>query len=343
MTERSKAKPKGWLITIGAAGLMLAVILALNLMAKNANRQYEIESAITLAPTMAPPTLFARATDTLLRNGSVGPEVKQLQERLKELKYYNTEVDGAYGPATKAAVQRFQEQHGLNPDGKAGPETMSLLYSASAQEHRVTPKPALPSSSGSLPLLVNKQKPLPEDYEPTDLVALKDTVPKDLMILKNPDVMAKREAVDALIQMIKAAQADGLEVWQVSEGYRTIARQQELFDEQVRIYMKDDGLTEEQARSATEKTVARPGTSEHHTGLAFDLTVPGYFFGDTPQAQWLEDHCWDYGFILRYTSNKEEITGFLPEPWHVRYVGKAEAQFMDQHNLALEEYLALYN
>ena len=194
MADRGKRGPNAWLITAGIASLMLIGILALSLMARNAGRQYELESAVTLAPTLAPPTLFARATDALLRSGSVGPEVKQLQERLRDLKYYDTEVDGVYGPATKAAVQRFQEQHGLNPDGKAGPETMRLLYSASAQELRVTPQPQLPGDRSALPLLVNKQKPLPEGYQPPDLVRIRDVMPDKLMILKNPDVTATRQA-----------------------------------------------------------------------------------------------------------------------------------------------------
>ena len=118
--------------------------------------------------------------------------------------------------------------------------------------------------------------------------------------------------------------------------------QKELFEAQVQRYIKEDSMSEEVARKSTEKTVALPGTSEHHTGLAFDLTVPDRHFGDTPQAQWLADHCWDHGFILRYTRAKESITGYLPEPWHVRYVGLAEAQFMKKHNLALEEYLKLF-
>ena len=191
-------------------------------------------------------------------------------------------------------------------------------------------------------MLINRTHAISQDAVPQDLVTLKDIVPKDLLILKDPEVRASRPAIEALVDMIQGAKAAGLDIWQVSEGYRSFARQQELFDAQVQTYMQDDELSEQNARKAAEKTVAAPGTSEHHSGLAFDLTVPGYFFGDTPQAKWLESHCWEYGFILRYTAKKEDITGYLPEPWHVRYVGTAHSLFMRDHDLALEEYLALY-
>ena len=67
--------------------------------------------------------------------------------------------------------------------------------------------------------------------------------------------------------------------------------------------------------------MADPGSSEHHTGLAFDITVAGTIFKGTEQQIWLHEHCWDYGFIIRYQEDKEKITGFLAECWHIRYVG----------------------
>lgn len=323
------------------AALLIGIFYLRN-RTEETNRVYAAEAAITPEPTIAPPAIYAKPTEALLRSGSVGVEVQQLQQKLKELGFYTAEVDGQFGGGTKTAVVRFQEQHGLNPDGMAGAETLAAIYSANAKQMVVTPKPALPSSGQDLPMLVNRTNPIPDGYTPRDLVALKDVVPKDMLILKDPDVRANRQAVEALVKMIRAAQADGQQVWQVSEGYRTAARQQELFEQQVQQLITDEQLSQESARKAAEQTVALPGTSEHHTGLAFDLTVPGRFFGDTPQAQWLENHCFEHGFILRYTANKEEITGFLPEPWHVRYVGEAHARFMEEHNLALEEYLALY-
>lgn len=341
MARKSRTSLMLPVVLIVMAAMLIGIFYLRN-KTDEANRVYAAEAAITPKPTIAPPAIYAKPTDALLRSGSVGVEVQQLQTKLKELGFYTGEVDGQFGGGTKTAVVRFQGQHGLNPDGMAGAETLAAVYSAGAKHMVVTPRPALPASGQDLPMLVNRTSSIPEGYTPRDLVALKDVVPRDMLILKDPDVRANRQAVEALVKMIRAAQADGQQVWQVSEGYRTPARQQELFNAQVQQLIKDEQLSEESARKAAEKTVALPGTSEHHTGLAFDLTVPGYFFGDTPQAQWLENHCFEHGFILRYTANKEEITGFLPEPWHVRYVGEAHARFMEEHNLALEEYLALY-
>ena len=92
------------------------------------------------------------------------------------------------------------------------------------------------------------------------------------------------------------------------------------------------------------------GHSEHHTGLAFDTITPEYHrdvwslddrFADTEAYAWLSEHCWDYGFILRYPRDKQDITRIHFEPWHYRYVGVEHAQFMRDHNLCLEEYIAL--
>ncbi|MHC1786323.1 MAG: D-alanyl-D-alanine carboxypeptidase family protein [Christensenellales bacterium] len=335
-------KPTGVLISSLVAVLMLAGAFLLYLKAENTKRIYLAEAALTPAPTLAPPTLFAKPTDALLRMGSVGPEVSTLQQKLKDLGFYTGEVDGHFGSGTKAALVLFQQQHALDPDGMAGEQTLQLIYSASAGRLTVTPRPALPGNKQDLPLLVNRTHAVEKNYLPRDLVALKDIMPAGLIILKDPDVRAARPAAEALVTLLKAAVAAGLGDWQVSEGFRTFSRQQELYDQQVETYMREDQMSLQSAQTSAKKTVALPGTSEHHTGLAFDLTVRDRFFGDTEQAKWLALHCWEYGFILRYTANKEDITGYLPEPWHIRFVDAPHAAFMREHDLALEEYLALY-
>ena len=344
MTQRRPGRPGNSVAAVLALLALLLIVgsLLLNRETRRLNQQHAVESAITPAPTGAPPTLYARPTETLLRSGSAGLEVRQLQEKLQALGYYQNDLDGKYGGGTKAAVERFQQQHGLQPDGMAGPATLNLLNSGQAKPFHATPKPELPKSKDGLPILVNRTHALDSNYQPKELIKIASLMSKDLMILKDQEVRASRPAAEALFKMIQAAKADGQEIWQLSEGYRTYQRQQELFDQQVQRYMQEDGMSQEVAKKSTEKTVALPGTSEHHTGLAFDLTVPDRHFGDTPQAAWLAENCWDYGFILRYTRAKESITGYLPEPWHVRYVGIEAAQIMKKHNLALEEYLALF-
>ncbi len=91
-------------------------------------------------------------------------------------------------------------------------------------------------------------------------------------------------------------------------------------------------LDYDEAREKALETVALPGTSEHQLGLAVDL------LGDEAIA-WFQEHCWDYGFILRYTEEKESITGIINEPWHFRYVGTAVSLDMKDSGLCLEEYL----
>lgn len=296
---------------------------------------------ITPDPSLPTPT----PTEQMLRNGAKGPEVEKLQARLKELGFYQGEVDGQFGNGTKAAVILFQSQHGLEADGIVGPATKELIYSDQARQIVITPTPAptpTPDPSSSIaanrPILVNRQNPIPEDYKPRQLVNLRQECPGDLVTIKGSDIQGEKEAVDALVTMLRAAHKDGITVWQVSAGYRSIAYQKELFDNQVKAYMAE-GKSRSDAISATRLTVADPGASEHHTGLAFDITVPGTTFKGTKQALWLSAHCWDYGFIIRYEEDKEKITGYIAEPWHIRYVGLPHSIIMRDHAWALEEYL----
>ena len=186
-------------------------------------------------------------------------------------------------------------------------------------------------------VLVNREHPVGADYEPDDLVKLKNVMPSSLVTVKGSDIEGDRTAANAMIEMFEAAKADGVTGWQISAGYRSYEYQQELFDEQVAEY-RAEGFTQEKAVSATRNTVADPGASEHHTGLAFDITVPGVSFKGTEQSDWISEHCWEYGFILRYPRGKENVTGVTYEPWHYRYVGKDAAKAIMQAGGTLEEY-----
>ena len=289
----------------------------------------------------------------VLRSGSQGDEVVALQERLKELGYLSGEADGQFGPATKEAVQRFQSQHGLSADGIVGEETREILYSDSAEPYATqTPAPVSEATEEAtelvilladeedegLPILVNKDHPLPDDYEPDELVNMRDYCDASIVSIKGSEIQGARVAVDALLAMLTQAQAEGIDSWQVSAGYRSVAYQQELYDEKVYEY-RQQGMSGSQARSAAGKLVALPGCSEHHTGLAFDITVPGKSFGGTKQAKWIEEHCWEWGFILRYPADKTDITGITNEPWHFRYVGIEAATEMHETGECLEEYI----
>ncbi len=306
--------------------------------------------------------------EPVLRVGSAGDDVIALQTRLQELGYYSGEIDGQYGNGTKEAVKLFQQQNGLDADGLFGGDTRSALYADDAKAYIAptdTPAPEdtatiVPSNGtvvsfteddevileedadeDAMPLLVNAEHLLDEDYEPGDLVNMTEYCDSTVVKIKANGIDGQKIAVDALMVMLRAAQEDGISNWQVSAGYRSISYQQKLLDNKIYEY-RQQGKSSSAARSAALKLVALPRASEHHTGLAFDITVPGKSFKGTKQCAWLAEHCWEYGFIIRYTEEKESITGITAEPWHIRYVGESHAIIMRDENLCLEEYIEKY-
>ncbi|MBO2516277.1 MAG: hypothetical protein CW338_03240 [Clostridiales bacterium] len=272
--------------------------------------------------------------NTVMKKGAKGTDVALVQQRLIDLGYLDGAADGDFGSKTQAAVKWFQRQAGLTADGVVGRMTVEALFSDNAPYAQV-----VDVTDGGIPLLINRTHPVDEGFVPQNLVYLESYIPKGLCVYKISGLMAVREAADALIEMLQAAQADGLYDWQISEAYRTWDRQKLIFDTKVSEFMTNNGMNRSQASSATRKTVAEPGTSEHHSGLAFDITVRGYTFSDTKQYRWLKEHCWEYGFILRYTDDKESVTGFLGEEWHYRYVGREHAMRIHDMDMCLEEYV----
>ncbi len=178
-------------------------------------------------------------------------------------------------------------------------------------------------------LLANAENPLPQDWSiQTEEV-------------QNGYEMDKR-AAPAMREMIQAAKEDGVELMLCS-AYRSIEKQQQLFDRSQQAYMAQ-GMSEEEAYAKTATETAIPGTSEHQTGLAADIVTPTYQmldagFADTPAGQWLSEHATEYGFVLRYPQDKQEVTGIIYESWHYRFVGKTHAKLMKESGLCLEEYL----
>ena len=149
----------------------------------------------------------------------------------------------------------------------------------------------------------------------------------------------KQEAALALEEMFDACKKDiGITLKAVS-GYRSYARQETIYNNKL-----------ERVHGSVEKAdeyVARPGASEHQTGLVMDVgqksdkvNLTGGF-GATKGGKWVAEHCWEYGFIIRYQKGWEEITGYEYEPWHVRYVGKENARRIHEQEMPLEEYLQI--
>lgn len=335
------------------AVILLAAGIVMGSRTLNAWDAYSAAAAVTPAPTptvrsiaVTRPPEFATytpaptATPGALGSGASGDRVVQLQQRLKALGYYAGEIDGQFGNGTKSAVRAFQKQHGLDADGIAGSKTMAALFSDSAKPYVPTPTPkTMDAVSGDIPLLVNKWNKLPDDFVPARLVTVKDQA-GDLLLYDDKKFQGVSEAVDALINMIRDAKKEGITPWKLGGAYRTIKDQKRIFNNRVEKYLKENPeASRSQAVSHTRLTVQDPGCSEHHTGLAFDLNVPGQYFIDTAQYLWLQEHCWDYGFILRYTDDKEDITGIIGEEWHVRYVGLEHAKRMHELDMCLEEYV----
>ena len=292
----------------------------------------EGEAAATPAPAAA-------SAGTVLRYGDKGDAVQKMQARLSELGYDVGTPDGVFGKGTKKAVQAFQRRNGLETDGEAGPKTLEKLYSEDA-----VPMPSQDPVNvleGDLPVLVNKDHPLDELFVPADLVPLKDVLNSKLVKTKYKDTKAVREAAEALETMLEAAKADGVTKWQVSTAYRSWTQQENTLNSKINSYLKKNkGWSRKKARNAALNTVAEPGYSEHQLGLAIDINVPGTSsFAGTKQCKWLHAHCWEYGFIVRYTKEKKAITGFDEEAWHIRYVGVKHALRMRDLGLCLEEYL----
>lgn len=182
----------------------------------------------------------------------------------------------------------------------------------------------------SILVLVNKQRNLPADYVPSNLVIPNVRFP---FTEDEPRKFMRAEAAASLEKLFAAAEEAKHELYAVS-GYRSFEKQEAIFAS----YAKRKG--EEEAN----KTSARPGQSEHQTGLAMDITTRrmnfslAESFGTTPEGRWLAANAHLFGFIIRYPKGKESVTGYSYEPWHVRYVGVEMSQYLYDQELTLEEY-----
>ena len=219
------------------------------------------------------------------------------------------------------------------------PETAEIAAPA-----EVTPEPAATPEPGPAPLqppevnldswelrLVRIDQPLPTDFEP------------ELMSVDNDQLFDARAGMH-LQKMLADARAAGFTTF-ICSGYRSYDTQYYLYWQHVDQYVAE-GMTKEEAEAATQLAVNYPGASEHQLGLAADiLEYQGQdmepHIGGSGLMLWLEEHCADYGFIVRYPEDKTDITGIEYEPWHLRFVGPC-ARFIMENGLCLEEFLALY-
>lgn len=169
--------------------------------------------------------------------------------------------------------------------------------------------------------LINKTHPLPSDYIPLNLID--SGIPFDATA-GDPKRLMEKKAAHAVLRLVQAACKEGLCLYGIS-GYRSYKRQQELY--------------------TGNPYVAAPGTSEHQSGLALDVSCPSLNmqlipeFAATAEGKWLARNASLFGFILRYPENKESVTGIPYEPWHIRYVTRELSSYLKLTGMTLEEYL----
>lgn len=188
--------------------------------------------------------------------------------------------------------------------------------------------------------LVNKHMFLAKDFKPDDLVTMKKLkLDKDgnntsggVRMVDSSEWQLQRECAEALVALCDAARADGYELY-LKSAYRSYYKQAVMYENRLEKYGYDDGW------------VTKPGASDHQTGLGCDVVPKKWTdrgmnedMAREPECQWMAEHCAEFGFILRYPKEKEEITEINYEPWHLRYVGVPAATYIMDNGLCLEEF-----
>ena len=186
--------------------------------------------------------------------------------------------------------------------------------------------------SGDYLVLVNKNHQLSSDYTPENL-----TIPNVNFTpnTSNEEKMMQEEAARALEKLFKSASKENMKLYGLS-GYRSYESQKQVYDKRVK----------KVGKKQADEYVAHPGASEHQTGLAMDLTneegSEGKLkvdFGQTKEGQWVKSNAQNFGFIMRYPKEKEDVTGYRCESWHIRYVGVKVAKEIFNKHMVLEEFL----
>lgn len=241
------------------------------------------------------------------------------------------EVGGKGRAGGKAGAEPEEQNSSKNRDDSIK-ENTSLSESASTKDaagNSGETGPVIRQEDMWALILTNARYPIPEDY----------TV--ELKVLPGTEQSVDARIYDTTLQMLSDMKAEGLRPI-VCSAYRTLDRQEILFNRKVKSYVKKGYSMEAAAREA-QHVLSIPGSGEHCLGLAIDVCSQSYQrleegFEDTKEGKWLREHCAEYGFILRYDKGKEESTGINYEPWHFRYVGVDVAKYIMEKGITLEEF-----
>ena len=216
------------------------------------------------------------------------------------------------------------------PEVSSEPEASSEPEPEPEPESDPEPEEEAVSTSDWNLRLAGPNNPLPEGYAPPELATVVDAYKVDSRIL------------DDVLRMFAKAKEEGIDLM-VCSAYRSEEYQRELFENNKNQHIQN-GKTEEEAIAATSLLLTPPGSSEHQTGLALDIVTPEYQslddgFEQTPAFRWLQQNAAEFGFILRYPKDKQNLTNISYEPWHYRYVGTEHAKRINEQKYCLEEYL----
>jgi len=203
------------------------------------------------------------------------------------------------------------------------PLDTSISSPVLTQSPAQTDKPNNSAETENVLILVNKDNELPDDYSP------------DLAVIES--VKVAKILLDNLNEMRSAAEKENFHIY-IRDGYRTRDEQEKTFNDAVAGYV-NQGNSQNVAVERAEQVAARPGHSEHQTGLAIDFSYSANADKQAEMWDWLSKNAYKYGFILRYPEGKEHITGYNYEPWHYRYVGKEHAKAIYEQGVVFEEYL----
>ena len=207
-----------------------------------------------------------------------------------------------------------------------------------------TPEPVDPDSPEGRAAALGLPAPPAIDVDSWEYILANEYNTIGEYVPQGPEMLEGQPLDSRIIEAMKAFVADargqGLSVY-LSSGYRSYADQRYLYNRKVAQYPPD-------GKDANGRwIVLPPGTSEHQTGLCCDITDVYHEFkdrdlADTDTFQYMSKHCAEYGFVVRYPDDKEEVTGVMYEPWHFRYVGVEAAQYMTDNGICLEEFISLY-
>lgn len=243
----------------------------------------------------------------------VNEEPLTIEDKLKESDYYIDEYANDY-------IEYFEIYNDKSVD-------KIILDVNIGLDHDFYGEIKTSNNPGSTNVLCNKYNAVPEDYTPEDLV----TIPKKYHINDGKEYLIAKRLLEAYELMYQVAKDEGLDL-KIASAYRSYNTQEYLYNKYSTRHGKEKADT----------FSARPGHSEHETGLAIDFSPIRTSFEDTEEFNWLMNNAYQYGFLLRYPNDKENVTGYKYEPWHFRYVGKDIARIVYDEKITYDEYYAKY-